>query len=233
MTIQVRQRYVQELSMGIFKRKSEPANQGNLEEERYKLICRELQAALRSEYESLSELMDMDGRDPESVAYETRTLKILSQLTTYLEEILGSTSNGQSFSPDWRRSLELVKSEEFLSAPNRAKLSDQLVEVSTYYVDSVKRGTFVMMPNATISSSKKYRSYLLGNNLNGDLKWGWDHESLTARETLDSYLTQIVARMVTSILDKVGNGQTLEAACNLGVAICLNWEKSGDRAQLA
>jgi hypothetical protein len=88
-----------------------------------------------------------------------------------------------------------------------------------------------MMPNANLANSKNYRSYLLGNNLNGDLKWGWNSDPQTPREAIDSTITQIIAKMVTSILDKVGKGKTLEVACSFGVAICLSWEKSEIRSK--
>ena len=48
--------------MGIFKRKSGPVDLGKLQEERYKLLCRELQIAVENEYQSLSEIMKLDGR---------------------------------------------------------------------------------------------------------------------------------------------------------------------------
>lgn len=217
--------------MGIFKRKSEPADQGKLLEERYKLLGRELQIAVENEYQSLSEIMKLDGRDPESVAYEERTLEILSIVNRFLNEILGSGFGNQKLPPEWDHSFALVNSPDFAADPRSKKFTAELIEVSNYYVNSVKAGNFVMMPNANLANSKNYRSYLLGNNLNGDLKWGWSNDPQTPREAIDSTVTQIIAKMVTSILDKVGNGKTLEAACAFGVAICLLWEKSGMRSE--
>ena len=217
--------------MGIFKRKFEPADQGKLQEERYKLLGRELQNAVENEYQSLSEIMKLDGRDRESVAFEERTLEILSIVNRFLNEILGSGFGDQKLPPEWDRSFALVNSPDFTADPRSEKLTAELSEVSTYYVNSVKFGNFVMMPNANLANSKNYRSYLLGNNLNGDLKWGWSNDSQTSREVIDSTVTQIIAKMVTSILDKVGYGKTLEAACAFGVAICLSWEKSGIRSE--
>jgi hypothetical protein len=217
--------------VGIFKRKSEPADQGKLLEERYKLLGRELQIAVENEYQSLSEIMKLDGRDPESVAYEERTLEILSIVNRFLNEILGSGFGNQKLPPEWDHSFALVNSPDFAADPRSKKFTAELIEVSNYYVNSVKAGNFVMMPNANLANSKNYRSYLLGNNLNGDLKWGWSNDPQTPREAIDSTVTQIIAKMVTSILDKVGNGKTLEAACAFGVAICLLWEKSGMRSE--
>ena len=216
--------------MGIFKRKSRLEDQGKLQEERYKLLGRELQIAVENEYQSLSEIMKLDGRDPASVEYEERTLEILSNVNRFLNEILGSGFGVQKLPPEWARSLALVNSPNFTADPRSEKLTAQLIEVSTYYVNSVNSGNFVMMPNANLANSKKYRSYLLGNNLNGDLKWGWSNDPQTPREAIDSTVTQIIAKMVTSILDKVGKGKTLEVACSFGVAICLSWEKSGIRS---
>lgn len=216
--------------MGIFKRKSEPKDQGKLQEELYKLLGRELQIAVENEYQNLSEIMKLDGRDPESIEYEERTLGILSNVNRFLNEILGSGFGDQKLPPEWNHTLALVNSPNFTADPRSEKLTAQLIEVSTYYVKSVNSGNFVMMPNANLANSKKYRSYLLGNNLNGDLKWGWSNDPQTPREAIDSTVTQIIAKMVTSILDKVGNGKTLEVACSFGVAICLSWEKSGIRS---
>jgi hypothetical protein len=217
--------------VGIFKRKNGPVDLGRLQEERYKLLCRELQIAVESEYQSLSEIMKLDGRDPDSVAYENRTLEILSTVNRFLNEILGAGFGDQKLPPEWGRSLELVHSPDFIADPRSEKYAAELIEVSTYYVNSVKSGNFVMMPNANLANSKNYRSYLLGNNLNGDLNWGWSNDPHTPREAIDSTITQIIAKTVTSILDKVGNGKTLEAACAFGVAICLLWEKSGIRSE--
>lgn len=212
--------------MGIFKRKRGPVDLGKLQEESYKLICRELQIAVESEYQSLSEIMKLDGRDPESVAYENRTLEILSTVNRFLNEILGSGFGDQKLPPEWNRSLDLVNSPDFMADSRSEKYTSELIEVSTYYIKSVKSGNFVMMPNANLANSKNYRSYLLGNNLNGDLDWGWSNDPHTPREAIDSTITQIIGKTVTSILDKVGEGKTLEAACAFGVAICLSWEKS-------
>lgn len=217
--------------MGIFKRKRGPEDQGKLQEERYKLLGRELQIAVDNEYQSLSEIMKLDGRDPETIAYEESTLEILSIVNLFLNEILGSGFGNQKLSPELDHALALVNSPDFTADPRSRKFTAELIEVSTYYVNSVKSGNFVMMPNANLANSKNYRSYLLGNNLNGDLNWGWSNDPQTPREAIDSTVTQIVAKMVTSILDKVGNGKTLEAACAFGVAICLSWEKSGMRSE--
>jgi hypothetical protein len=216
--------------LGIFKRKNEPVDQGKLQEERYKLLGRELQIAVEDEYQSLTEIMNLDGRDPESVAFEERTLEILSTVNRFLNEILGSGFGDQKLPQEWDRTFALVNSSDFTTDPRGEKFTAELIEVSTYYVNSVKSGNFVMMPNANLANSKKYRSYLLGNNLNGDLNWGWSNDPQTPREAIDSTITQIIAKIVTSILDKVGNGKTLEAACAFGVAICLSWEKSGIRS---
>ena len=219
--------------MGIFKRSSQPVNEASLLEERFKLIGRELQLAMAAEYQSLDEMMKLDGRDPDSIAYEERTLTILSNLKLFLNEIAGLESSNQSFSPDWERLANLLNLESFLADPRYSKLIGNLMDVSQYYIESVKTGNFVMMPNANISNSKKYRSYLLGNNLNGDLNWGWNNDPQTTREALDSTLTQVVAKMVTSIQDKVGKGKTLEVAGSIGVAICLEWERSSVRSKLS
>ena len=216
--------------MEIFKRKREPEGQGRLQEERYKLLGRELQLAVDGEYHSLYEMMKLDGRDSESVAYEERTLGILSTVNHFLNEILGSGFGDQKVQPEWNRCIALVDSQELTADSRSEKLTATLIEVSTYYVDMVKSGNFVMMPNANLANSEKYRSYLLGNNLNGDLRWGWNNDPQTPREAIDSTVTQIIARTVTSILDKVGKGKTLEVACAFGVAICLSWEKSGIRS---
>jgi hypothetical protein len=218
--------------MGLFKPKNVPSNPDDLVRERHKLLGREIQIAVASEYQSLAEIMKLDGRDPNSIAYEERTLNILATVSQFLNEILGSGFGDQKMPPEWGHSLALVNSPDFTADPRREKLIAELIEVSTYYVHSVKAGNFVMMPNANIDNSKQYRSYLLGNNLNGDLYWGWSSDPQTPREEIDSTITQIIAKMVTSILDKVGNGKTLETACAFGIAICLSWEKSERRLSL-
>jgi hypothetical protein len=216
--------------VGIFKGKSGPEDQVKLQEERYKLLGRELQIAVENEYQSLSEIMKLDGRDSESVAYEERTLEILANVDRFLNVILGSGFGNQNLPPEWDRSLALVNSSDFTADSRSEKFTAEVIEVSTYYVNSVKSGNFVMMPNTNLANSQKYRSYLLGNNLNGDFKWGWSNDPQTPRESIDSIITQIIAKMVTSILDKVGKGKTLEVACSFGVAICLSWEKSEIRS---
>jgi hypothetical protein len=214
----------------IFKRKSGPVDQGKLEEERHKLLGRELQIAFKDEYQSLSDIMKLDGRDPDSVAYEERTLKILSSVNKFLNESLGSWFSDQKPPSEWESLIALVNSPEFIADPRSKKFTSELIEVSGYYVNSIKSGNFAIMPNANLANSKKYRSYLLGNKLNGDLGWGWSNDPQTPREAIDTTVTQVIATMITSILDKVGKGKTLEIACTLGVAICLSWEKSRMRS---
>ena len=171
-------------------------------------------------------MMKFDGRDSNSVAYEEKTLKALSTLNKFLNEILGSGFGDHKDPPQWQVSFALTTSPAITSDPRNEKNIAELIEVSIYYVDIVKTGNFVLMPNANLTNSKKYRSYLLGNNLNGDLNWGWSNDPQSPREAIDSTITQIIANMITSILDKVGKGKTHEAACAFGVAICLSWEKS-------
>jgi hypothetical protein len=216
--------------VGIFNRKIESSNQGQLEEERYKLLGREIQNAVASEYESLANMMNRDGIETESVEYEKRELLILSTINSFLHKLLGSDFNEQELPLDWERSMELVKSPEITADPRSESLISELIEVSIYYINTVKSGNFVMMPNADIANSKRYRSYLLGNNLNGDLNWGWNNEPITPRESIDRVITQIVAKVVTSILDKVGRGMTHDIACAFAVAVCLSWEQSEFRS---
>jgi hypothetical protein len=218
--------------MGIFKRKSEPTNPVKLQEECFKLLGHELQVAVEDEFKSLSEIMKLDGKDSDSVAYEERTLEILSSINKFLNEILGSGFGDQKLPAEWERSFALVNSPDFITDPRREKITAELIEVSIDFVDSVKSGMFVIMPNANLTNSKEYRSYLLGNNLNGDLNWGWSNDSQTPSKAIDSTVTQIIAKMVTSILDKVGKGETFEIACAFGVAICMSWEKSEFRSDL-
>jgi hypothetical protein len=212
--------------VGIFNRKNAPTNQGQLEEERYKLLGREIQTAVATEFESLAEMMNRDRTDPESVEYEKRELLILSTINSFLNEILGSGFDEQKLPLDWERIKDLVKSPEIRADPRNESLIAELIEVSIYYLDTVKSGNFVMIPNANLAKSKRYRSYLLGNNLNGDLNWGWNNDPITPREAIDRVVTQIVAKAVTEILDKVGAGMTHNIACAFAVAVCLSWEKS-------
>jgi hypothetical protein len=218
--------------MGIFKRKKVLVVQSRLEEDLYKLLGRELQNAVENEYQSLSEIMKLDGRDPDSVTYEERTFEILSIVNRFLNEILGSGLGDQRLPIKWDRSLAMVNSSDFTSDPRSEIFTANLIEVSNYYVDGVESGSFVMMTNANLANSKKYRSYLLGNNLNDELKWGWSNDPQTPKEATDSTVTQIIAKMVTSILDKVGKDKTFEVACAFGIAICFSWEKSEIRSAL-
>ena len=218
--------------MGIFKRKKVRVGQSRLEEDLYKLLGRELQNAVENEYQSLSEIMKLDGRDPDSVTYEERTFEILSIVNRFLNEILGSGFGDQRLPIKWDRSLAMVNSSDFTSDPRSEIFTANLIQVSNYYVDAVESGSFVMMTNANLANSKKYRSYLLGNNLNDELKWGWSNDPQTPKEATDSTVTQIIAKMVTSILDKVGKGKTFEVACAFGIAICFSWEKSEIRSAL-
>jgi hypothetical protein len=114
-------------------------------------------------------------------------------------------------------------------SPTNRKLTEELEELVIYYANMAKTGGLIMIPGATLESSKSYRSMLLGNQINGDFGWGWDKDDKSLQHIKDSRFTQLVARFITEIHDNISRAGILIRACQFAVALLNAWESSAER----
>jgi hypothetical protein len=223
--------------MGIFSRKVSARDRALIEQEKLKYFGRELANTIEAEYLRLEEgIIDRksEGLDsPEFDAHESLTRSSLDKLCKFLNRLLGEGSSELGTSERiWPDEIKLKKLMDQLVAINSPKANliiADLEEVCIYYADSVRTGSFIMMPGATIESSRSYRGYLLGNKLNGDNNWGWEKNDKSPQEHADNCVSQYLGQFVTNVHDKVGVSQILTSACLLTILLSTAWETAPER----
>ncbi len=224
--------------MGLFSRKTINVDRTLIEKEMFKYFAREISNTLDAEYLDLEEsIKDRKGdgfiSDADLADYETGRQKHLDLICKFINrecrgEAFGGDISGR-VQPNEIQLRQLVSKFETENDLQFRKISEELDEIVIYFIDSVKSDKFIMMPNATIESSNRYRAYLLGNNLNGDLGWGWSNEPKINQEKIDNEFTQFIGQFVTNVADKVGESKILESASHLGSALVFLWIDSLER----
>jgi len=223
--------------MGIFSRKVSGRDRAIIEQEKINYFARELANTIEAEYLRLEEgIIDRksEGLDsPEFDAYESQTQSSLDQICIFLNRLLGEGTSDLRTSeriwPDPAKLKKLMDGLEAINSPKANHLIDDLAEVCIYYANSVKSGSFVMMPGASLESSQSYRAYLLGNKLNGDNKWGWEKDQKTPQEMADNSVSQFLALFVTTVHDKVGMSKIFTSACLVAILLSTAWETAPER----
>jgi hypothetical protein len=226
--------------MGIFKRKLSSAELAKIDQKISVYLGDELTNSVNEEYEIFeSGIQDRKSEgltDDSFQVYEDKQKKSLEHICKFINNTIGIDFTTlrplEHVWPNWV-DLQLFKEEfESVNNPFMEVVINELEEVCIYHANCVITGNFIMMPGATMQSSKSYRSYLLGNNLNGDLKWGWEKDEKNLREMADSEFTQLLARFVTAVHDKYGRNKIHRTACVLAVALAHSWERSAERKSL-
>jgi hypothetical protein len=223
--------------MGIFSRKVSARERELIDQEKVKYFAREIANTIEAEYRSLedgiADRIEEGLNTPEFSEYEEKIKVSLDQICKFINRLLGvdpsAPSISERVSPNWEKIKNLIDQLEALNSPKANSVIADLEEVCVYYADSVKSGSFVMMPGATMESSQSYRSYLLGNKLNGDNKWGWEKDEKTMRELADNAVSHFLGRFVTTVHDKVGVSKILTSACLLAILISTAWETAPER----
>ena len=218
--------------MGIFNRKS---NVSRSEEVIHSLVALELERCVEAEFhlhESLKEERISDGiHTKEFDEYEAKEKTSLVLISNFINKRLRKDLEipGQYFIPAWKGVR--VFTDEFMlnSNPSNRELVGKLEELVIYYANMAKSGGLVMLPGATFESSSSYRSMLLGNQINGDFGWGWEKNNKSLQHIKDSRFTQLVARFITQVHDRVANPEVFDRACQFAVALIINWESSPER----
>jgi hypothetical protein len=211
------------------------------EEEKMKYLARELVSSLEAKYasheNSIKERISEGLDDPSFSAYEEKQRISLDVISKFLNRLLGgsdaSINSALSNNFDWKRVKKLVDGVAALDSPKVRSLVSDLYEVTTYYADLVNAGNFIMMPDATIESSKSYRGYLLGNKINGDNSWGWEKDEKTQFEFADNSYSQLLGRFLTSVHDKAGANKVLISACFFTITLISAWETGRERHSLS
>ena len=212
-----------------------------LEEEKMKYFARELVTSLEAEYasheNSIKERKSEGLDDPSFAAYEEKEKIALDVISKFLNRLLGDANSSSiaaiEINPDWQKIKKLVDGVIAINSPKARAIVSDLFEVTSYYADSVNAGTFIMMTDATLESSKSYRGYLLGNKINGDNSWGWEKDEKTQFEFADNSYSQLLGRFLTSVHDKSGANTILLSACFFTITLISAWETGRERHSLS
>ncbi len=223
--------------MGFFNRKVLANNLALSEEEKSKYFASEIAKAVEAEYrmleESVKESVAEGIHSQESEEFESKTRMTLDQICKFITRLLGEDvsdfRSNERVWPNWVKVKKLMDGLANVNSPKTKRLIADLEEACIYFADSVKSGSFVMMPDATIESSYSHRSYLLGNKLNGMNKWGWEKEDKSPQEFADNTVSQLLASFITAVHDKVGASRILNSACLFVIVFSATWEIAPER----
>jgi hypothetical protein len=223
--------------MGIFRRKVFASDQALIEQETINYFAREIANTIETEYFNLEKAIK-DRRSEgihsaEFEDYESLTLMSLDQICKFVNRLLGQGASNlkstERVRPDGTKLRKIMDQLVAINSPKaKAKIAD-LEEACVYYADSVKSGSFIMMPDATLESSRSYRGYLLGNKINGDNKWGWEKDDKSPKEHADNSVSQFLGRFVTNVNDKVGVSKILTSACLIAILLSTAWATAPER----
>lgn len=223
--------------MGFFNRKVLAKSLALIEEEKSKYFASEIAKAIETEYrmleESVKESVAEGIHSHESEEFESKTQMTLEQICKFINRLLGEDvselRSNEHVWPNWVKVKKLTDGLTDVNSPKTNRLIADLEEACINFADSVKSGTFVMMPDATIESSFSHRSYLLGNKLNGMNKWGWEKDDKSPQETADNTVSQFLASFITAVHDKVGASRILNRACLFAIVFSATWEIAPER----
>lgn len=223
--------------MGLFKKKASALERDLIDQEMVKYFAQVIASTIEAEYRVLEDgITDRleEGLDsPEFSEYEEKIKISLDQICKFINRLLGEESSAPGLSarvsPNSKKIKNLMDQLVAINSPKANAIIAGLQEVCIYYADSVRSGSFFMMPDATMESSRSYRGYLLGNKLNGDNKWGWDKDDKSPQEHADNSMSQFLGRFVTEVHDKVGVNKILYSACLLAILLSTAWETAPER----
>jgi hypothetical protein len=223
--------------MGIFSRRGSARDRALIEQEKMNYFAREIANTIGAEYRTLQNAIDdrkSEGiHSAEFEDYESLTLMSLDQMCKFINRLLGQAASelrtSERVCPDSAKIKNLMDQLVAIKSPKANAIIADLEEVCIYYADSVRSGSFFMMPDATMESSRSYRGYLLGNKLNGDNKWGWEKDDKSPQEHADNSMSQFLGRFVTEVHDKVGASKILYSACLLAILLSTAWETAPER----
>jgi hypothetical protein len=223
--------------MGIFNRKVSAKNRTLIDQEKINYFAQEIANTIEAEYRRLETgIRERKSEGVESAEFENHEAMIkmsLDHLCKFINRLLGQAESEvgthERVWPDATKIKKLMDGLEAINSPKANHVIADLEEVCINYANSVKSGSFVMMPGATMESSQSYRAYLLGNKLNGDNKWGWEKDDKSPQEIADNCVSQFLALFVTTIHDKVGVSKILTSACLLTILLSTAWATSPER----
>jgi len=223
--------------MGIFSRRVSARDREPISEEKFEYFSREIANTIESEYRRFEQLVDERKAEglsgSEFSEYESAFETSLSQICKFINRLLGQSASDlrttERVWPDGTKVKSLMDQLVAINSPKANAIIADLEEVCIYYADSVKSGTFLLMPDATMESSRSYRGYLLGNKINGDNNWGWEKDKKSPREHADNSVSQFLGRFITEVHDKVGVSKILTSACLLAILLSTAWETAPER----
>ena len=213
----------------------------------YEGIASLLSLAFLNEYNSGIQILNEIEGEGDSIGVEKFRQTHNNSFEAIREFLVGEVPNSKKLpilEGERRIDLNYVKN-IFETAPIDRDLriglvANELAETCIYFVHCVQTGMLISMPNATLSNSKNYRAYLLGNNLNSYLNWGWDNTQKNALQEADVKFTMIMGELVTSnydmLMTTVRNQNLITAihkkVCTFVASLSILWEFSVPRAKL-
>ena len=221
--------------MGIF-------SKGNQKPSRDKSIKRRAQVCAGSfssnMFQTLTEvLQDLTDADPEISEFAQRQKKILSSIEVYFAQYLTQWDEPaevvhQVFE-NWEYYADVVHYSKFSTfGSKKSKLSvDEILDQVRYLHQSVKAGNLMMMPGASLETSKGYRGYLSANIFSESMGWDWKNWSESDLAIADHIVAELVADSVTEIFDKYQLSSESGFAGLFASYLLNNWDSSEQRQE--
>jgi hypothetical protein len=221
--------------MGLFKKTSK-SNGSDAEVELFKYLGREIVSSYSFEYKLLESSIEertsegLTGEEFEKHEQEKKTS--LETIAHFLNRAIGNDFSQirpeEKLWPNWVDLKLLTENRDAAKSGEFGKLEGETLELIVYYDNSAKSGLLHTMPHNPINNSLSYRSYLLGNNLNGKFGWGWELQENSQQKT-DYLFTHLISRFLTSVHDKAGRNRVLDLAVSLSIQLLFAWENSPER----
>jgi len=221
--------------MGLFKKTSK-SNGSEAEVELFKYLSREIVSSYSFEYKLLESAIDerisegLSGEEFEK--HEEEKKKSLEVIAHFINRVTGNDFSRirpeEKIWPNWVDLKQFTDIKDVNRSGKFQKLASETLELVIYYDNSAKSGLLHTMPHNPTNNSLSYRSYLLGNNLNGKFGWGWELQENSQQKT-DYLFTHLISRFLTSVHDKAGRNRVLNLAVSLSIQLLFAWEDSPER----
>ena len=223
--------------MGIFFRRN--VKQG-LEEERKRkaeICCAFFDREYRSIQEEIQELLKEN--EVKGVKFAKRRVSAWNVLDEFLTKFLIQWDKnygpaGSAFS-NWEFYADVLYYSGYfpmLDVTIKIRVEEILEHVQWQHYYAKNGGLLLMMPGATLESSRRYRGMISANSFSTTMGWDWSNSNESERNFVDNELATLVGDFMTSIFDTYGLNNESAFAGRFAAVVLNYWDSCAERQQL-
>jgi hypothetical protein len=222
--------------MGIFSKGSQKPSRDKSIKKRAQVCADSFSSNM---YKVLTETMqEVIDSNPEVSEFGQKKKKVLISVETHLAHYLTQwdeqVEDAYRAFENWGYYADAVHYSRFSYYGNEpSKLSvEEIIDQVKYLHQSVKSGSLVMMPGASLDKSRGYRGYLSANIFSDKMGWHWKNWSDSDLGIADHIVAQLVADSVTEIFDKYQLSSESGFAGLFASYLLKDWDSSRQRQHL-